>query len=129
MTPNKIHSKHLSKCYYIFSILFPTISFKKWQFGHFPVYWEVICLKIPADVLLWFIWKETHPARNTYRKTPTSSKILLGTFFETNPKHQLFNCSLGWKCTLARTQEDSKISQQGKNMFPLSCYFYDRYFF
>lgn len=31
MVPNKIHSKHLSKCYYIFSILLPSISKKKYD--------------------------------------------------------------------------------------------------
>lgn len=105
MVPNKIHSKHLSKCYYIFSILSTSINLiKKWpQFWRFLVYWEVICLKIPADVLLWFIWKAAHPARNAHRKTPTSSKILLSTVAEAIPEHQLLQCALGCECSLAGT--------------------------
>ena len=81
-----------------FSILSASINLIKKgpQFWHFPVYWEVICLKIPADALLWCVWKEAHPARNTYRKTPTSSKILLGTCAETIPEARPLKGSGGW---------------------------------
>lgn len=124
MAPNKTHSNTWVKCYYIFflhSLCFHQSHKSDHNFDIFLFIEKLSVLKIPADALLWCVWKEAHILLgSTYRKTPTSSKLCSAHVprpFQ-SPDH-----SRPQEAEQQQPQEDSRVSQQGKDMFPLSCCF------